>query len=55
MDNLAENLSLGGNIWNLAETDERQAEILCQHCDISTQMAKLLLLRDIKEPEISNF
>jgi single-stranded-DNA-specific exonuclease len=55
MDNLAENLSLGGNVWNLAETDERQTEILCQHCDISTQMAKLLLLRDIKEPDISNF
>lgn len=55
MNNLAENLSLGGNVWNLAETDERQTEILCQRCNISTPMAKLLLLRDIKEPDILNF
>ena len=55
MDNLAKNLSLGGNVWNLAETDERQTEILCQRCNISSPMAKLLLLRDIKEPDILNF
>ena len=45
MENSAENLSLGGNVWNLAEVDERQIELLCQRRGLSVQMAKLLLLR----------
>ena len=48
-------LSLGGNIWNLADIDERQAELMCQHLGISVNLAKLLLLRNITEPQVKNF
>ena len=50
-----EDLSLNGNIWNLAEVNNRQEEMLCQRASISPQMAKLLLLREIEEPEIPYF
>lgn len=55
MEAVVENLSLGGNVWNLADVDERQTEILCQQSGLSVQMAKLLLLRDIKKSEIDCF
>ena len=55
MENSAENLSLGGNVWNLAEVDERQIELLCQRRGLSVQMAKLLLLRHIAENDIDCF
>lgn len=40
-------LSIGGNIWNIAQTDERQTELLCRQIGISTNLAKLLLLRGL--------
>lgn len=55
MEAVVENLSLGGNVWNLADVDERQTEILCQQSGLSVQMAKLLLLRDIRKNEIDCF
>ena len=48
-------LSLGGNVWNLADVDERQAELMCQHLGISVNLAKLLLLRNVTEPQVKDF
>lgn len=54
-DTNKENLSLSGNVWNLAETNERQEELLCLHTGVSPYMAKLLLLRDIPEAAVATF
>lgn len=48
-------LSLSGNVWNLADIDERQAELMCQHLGISVNLAKLLLLRNVTEPQVKDF
>ena len=42
-------LSLGGNVWNVAQTDERRTEQMCRRLEISSSMAKLLILRGITE------
>ena len=48
MDNTQhEELSIGGNIWKLANIDDRQEELFCAQLGISPQMAKLLILRGI--------
>ena len=49
------NLSLGGNVWNLEQTDERQTQLLCQQTNISIHLAKLLLLRGITEQQVPAF
>ncbi len=54
-DKNIENLSLCGNIWNLAETNDRQEELLCLQTGISPHMAKLLLLRNISETDVKTF
>lgn len=48
-------LSLSGNVWKLADIDERQAELMCQHLGISVNLAKLLLLRNVTEPQVKDF
>ena len=48
-------LSLGGNIWNIAQPDERTTEMLCQHLGLTPNMAKLLNIRNIPESDIQNF
>lgn len=40
-------LSLGGNIWNIADTDERETERMCRQLGLSPNLSKLLLLRGI--------
>ena len=50
-----QNLSLNGNVWKIAEINEREAELMCQHLDISFHIAKLLLLRNITEQQIPFF
>lgn len=54
-NNTPPDLSLGQNLWNIAEIDERRAELLCQKENISASLAKLLILRNIKETEIAGF
>ena len=49
------NLSLGGNIWNVASPDERQTELLCSQLGISVNLAKLLLIRGINQHSVSLF
>ena len=50
-----EELSLGGNIWKLANIDDRQEEIFCSQLGISPQMAKLLILRGITHQSAHHF
>ena len=50
-----EELSLGGNIWKLANIDNRQEEILCSQLGISPLMAKLLILRGITSQSAPHF
>lgn len=54
-ENTNNNLSLGGNIWNVASPDERQTELLCSQLGISVNFAKLLLLRGINQHTASTF
>ena len=51
----AEELSLGGNVWQIAESDERQSELLCQKTGLSPQMSKLLSLRHVSESDVPYF
>lgn len=55
IDTMTQTLSLGGNIWNLADINERQAELMCQHFNISVNLAKLLMLRNIGEEQVPYF
>lgn len=55
IDTMTQTLSLGGNIWNLADINERQAELMCQHFNISVNLAKLLILRNIGEEQVPYF
>lgn len=49
------NLSIGGNVWHIAQTDERQTEMLCRQLGISVHLAKLLLLRGLNADNIPLF
>ena len=48
-------LSIGGNIWNVLPTNERQVEILCQKTGISTHLATILSQRNIPYQDVENF
>ena len=48
-------LSIGGNLWNILPTDERQIEILCQKTGISTHLATILSQRNIHHSDVENF
>ncbi len=47
--------SANGNIWNIAQFDDKQAEYLHLNKNISLNMAKLLLQRNLSEENISYF
>ena len=49
------NLSVNGNIWKLADVDDRPVELMCQHLGISVNLAKLLLERNINETDAALF
>ena len=48
-------LSIGGNLWNVLPTNERQIEILCQKTGISTHLATILSQRNIPYQDVENF
>lgn len=48
-------LSLGGNIWNIADTDERETERMCRQLGLSLNLSKLLLLRGIDTSSAAYF
>lgn len=48
-------LSLGGNIWHIAEVNERDTEILCQKSGLPVYLAQLLTQRQISPEEVPTF
>ncbi len=48
-ENLSSDVSLGGNLWKIASTDERLVELLVQKYNFSYLMAKILVLRGVDE------
>lgn len=48
-------LSINGNIWKLAEVDDRLVELMCQRLGLSVNLAKLLLERNITEENADYF
>ncbi len=55
MNNAAQQLSLGGNIWQISPSDDRQTELLCRQLGLSVHLAKLLLLRGLTIENIPLF
>ncbi len=48
-------LSIGGNFWNVAEVNERATELMCQKLGISSNLSKLLFLRGIDVDTAASF
>lgn len=48
-------LSIGGNVWNFATTDERQTELLYRQAGVSVHLARLLLIRGLTAESIPLF
>lgn len=53
--NLDNNISLGGNLWQVASVDERLAEILVQKYGLPILIAKIIALRGITSDDVINF
>ena len=53
--NLDNNISLGGNLWQVASVDERLAEILVQKYGLPILIAKIIALRGIAPDDVINF
>ena len=54
-ENLAKNISIGGNLWQVATVDERHAELLAQRFNLPFIMAKIMALRGISVDEVEKF
>lgn len=52
---MTNNISLGGNLWQVAEPDERLAEMLVQKYNLPFLVAKIMVLRGITSEETDNF
>lgn len=56
MDNPKEQKkSLGGNIWNVAEANERLAELISQKYDLPYIVSRILVLRGVEVEEVSAY
>ena len=53
--NLDNNISLGGNLWQVASVDERLTEILVQKYGLPILIAKIIALRGITPDDVINF
>ena len=49
------NVSLGGNLWQVAQPDERLAELMVQKYNLPFLIAKLIVLRGIGIDEVPDF
>lgn len=47
--------SLGGNLWKIANCDERLSELISQRYNLPAIVARILALRDIAVDEVQNF
>ncbi|MCQ2740758.1 MAG: DHH family phosphoesterase, partial [Alphaproteobacteria bacterium] len=50
-----QNLSLGGNLWQIAQVDERAAEVLVQKYTLPFIMAQIMTLRGIATDDVADF
>ena len=55
MKTAGNNISLGGNLWNIAYVDERRAELLAQKYNLPYIMSKIMVLRGVKEENVADF
>ncbi|MBE6444211.1 MAG: single-stranded-DNA-specific exonuclease RecJ [Alphaproteobacteria bacterium] len=53
--NIDDNISLGGNLWQVASVDERLAEILVQKYGLPILIAEIIALRGITSDDVANF
>ena len=53
--NSDKNISIGGNLWQVASVDERYAELLAQRYVIPYIIAKIIALRGIEIDEVEKF
>ena len=54
-ENLTNDLSLGGNLWQVATVDERLVEILVQKYNLPYIVAKIMVLRGVGIEEVADF
>lgn len=47
--------SLGGNLWKIANCDERLSELISQRYNLPAIVARILALRDVAVDEVQNF
>lgn len=54
-ENNTQTLSIGGNVWKIAQPNERQTELLYRQTGVSIHLAQLLLLRGLSAENASLF
>ena len=55
LNQIAEDKSLGGNLWKVSSVDERAAELMVQKCNLPYIVARILALRGIGADEVSAY
>ena len=55
MENENNNISLGGNLWNIASADERLVELLSQKFNLPYIISKIMCLRGVGVDEVETF
>jgi single-stranded-DNA-specific exonuclease len=54
-ENKTANISLGGNLWRIANVDDRLSEQLVQRYNLSPVVARILALRGVSVDDVNNF
>lgn len=54
-EELKNNISLGGNLWQVADVDERKAEMFVQKYNLPYIIAKIMVLRGVEEQDVDGF
>ena len=52
---MQDNISLGGNIWNEPETDDKLCDHIAEDCGVPLSIARILCLRGISAEEADVF
>ena len=53
--NSDKNVSLGGNLWQIAEVEERLVELISQKYNIPYIVAKIIALRGVNVDDVESF
>ncbi len=54
-EDLSDNISLGGNLWQVVSADERLAEVIAQRYNLPFLMARIMALRGVSIDETPSF